>query len=180
MKRLGMIITVLGVFFVVGCSSAPEVERATLGCRAPFKGGSFVGLYSFRVGDMTDCFMYPDKFPDPDETVDLAYYIDDNDCAQGALIGIDDHGGYLFLIGHKSWRELVKLGPPAEDAESVEAIAPVTKDKEGLAFWVKTRGGEYVLMRIRVVQPALYADLVSGGRATVELEWVRLRAGVGE
>lgn len=180
MKQSCITLTVAAMLLIVGCSSAPKVQRVSLQCRTPFKGGSFIGLYSFTVGDMTDCFMYPDKFPNPDKAVDLAYYIDNDDCSQGAIIGQYDGPGYLFPIGQKSWRKLVKLKPPSKDSESVAAITPLTKDKEGLAFWVKARGGEYILVRIRAVQPASYSDLISGATPTLELEWYRPRTREGE
>lgn len=107
--------------------------------------------------------------PDPDQ-VDMTYYFDGDDCSQGALMGRDDVPGYLFPVGHKSWREMAKLEPPSKDAESIVAIAPLTKDKEGLAFWVKTGAGEFVLARIKAVQPVTYSDLVSGATASLRLE----------
>jgi hypothetical protein len=111
---------------------------------------------------------------DPDQ-VDIVYYFDGDDCSRGALFGHDDSEGYIFPIGQKSWSELVKLKPGANDMESVAAIMPLTNDKEGLAFWVKTSNGEYILARISAVQLASYSDLVSGGTATLELEWFRLQ-----
>ncbi|MBN1865839.1 hypothetical protein JW916_00975 [Candidatus Sumerlaeota bacterium] len=83
---------------------------------------------------MTGCFEYPDRFPNPDQAVDLAHYFEGNDCSQGSLIGRDDSAGWLFPVAHKPRSELAKLEPPAKDAESVVAIAPLTKDREGLAF----------------------------------------------
>ena len=60
-----------------------------------------------------------------------------------------------------------------EVEEAVVAIAPLTEDEEGLAFWIKTGTGEYVLARILAVQPASHAELVAGATPALELEWLR-------
>jgi len=159
-----MTITVAAALPIAGCSSALHVERAMLRCEEVHEG-AFCGFYSFRAGVLAPPV-------DPDQ-VDLVYYFDNNDCAEGALIGHDDRPGFIFPIGDKSWRELAKLKTPPTDIESVVGISPLTKDKEGLAFWVKARGGEYILARIRGVQPASYSDLMSGNATTLELEWSR-------
>ena len=169
MKQSCTTITVAAILLIVGCSCAPDLQRATLRCKDT-DGTAYYGFYSFTAGELTT----PPADP---EQVDILYYFDKDDCSQGALIGHDDRPGYLFPIGHKSWSELVMLKPPLEDVESAAAIAPLTKDKEGLAFWVKVRGGEYILVRIRAVQPASYSDIISGGTATLELEWSRPRKG---
>ena len=161
-----MKITVAAVLLIVGCSSSPDVQRVTLQCRA-HEGECFC-FYSFTAGLLTTPPVTPDQ-------VDILYYFDGDDCSRGALFGHDDRPGYIFPIGQKSWSELVMLKPPAKDMESVVVIMPLTKDKEGLAFWVKARGGEYILARIRTVQTASYSDLVSGGTARLELEWSRPR-----
>jgi RNA polymerase sigma factor (sigma-70 family) len=141
----------------------PGVQRATLRSGELIEGG-FDCFLSFTAG------VLPPP-PDPGQ-VDLVYYFDADDCSQGALIGHSDSAGYLFPIGHRSWSELAALGPPSQDSESVAAISPITKDEEGLAFWVRTSGGDDVLARIRAVEPASYSDLVAGGDAAVELEWI--------
>ena len=163
MRRLCMMIAVAAVLLAIGCSSTPSPQSATLQCRA--YGGEFYGFYSLTTGEVTPPI-------DPDR-VDILYYFDSDDCSQGALIGHDDRPGYLFPIGRKPWSELATLEPPPDDMESVGAIAPLTESNEGLAFWVKRPSGEYVLARIRAVQPASYSDLIAGGNATVELEWIR-------
>ncbi|MCP4641360.1 MAG: hypothetical protein GY851_13045 [bacterium] len=163
MRRIRSAVLLVAFLAGMGCSTAPEVESATLRCMHPFKAGSFIGFLSFEDGGLA-------PVTDPDH-VDVAYYFDNNDCSEGALIGHDDRPGYLFPIGHKSWRELIKLDPPRGDTESVDAIAPLTKDTEGLALWVKTEAGEYYLVRIKTVQPATYADLVAGKQPQLGLEW---------
>ena len=161
-----MKITVAAVLLIVGCSSSPDVQTVTLLCRA--HEGECFSFYSFTAGVLKTPRVGPDQF-------DILYYFDGDDCSQGALFGHNDSPGYLFPIGKKSWSELVMLKPPAGDMESVAGISPLTRDKEGLAFWVKTRGGEYILARINSVQTASYSELVSGGTATLQLEWSRHR-----
>ena len=151
------------VFLIVGCSSTPELRKGTLRCGGTSEG-AFYGFFSFAKGELTVPLETPDE-------VDLLLYFDADDCSQGALIGIDDRPGHLFPVGNRPWTELVKLNTPSKDAASVAAISPLTKDKEGLGFWVKTNGGGYILARIRTVQPRSFSDLISGGIAKLELEW---------
>ena len=157
-------ITVAAVLLIVGCSSSPDVKKVTLQCKA--NEGECFCFYSFTAGVLTIPPVDPNQ-------VDIVYYFDGDDCSQGALFGSDDSPGYIFPIGQKSWSELVMLKPSVRDMESVVAIMPLTRDKEGLAFWVKARGGEYILARIRAVHTASYSDLVAGGTARLELEWSR-------
>ncbi len=170
MKQPCPAVTVAAVFLLVGCSPAPnfapDLQTLTLQCRV-YEGEIF-GFYSFTEGEITQ--------PEDRKRVDIIYYFDNDDCSEGALIGRDDRPEYLFPIGHKSWRELMTLEPPTEESEPVGGIMSITKDKEGLAFWVKTHSGEYILTRIKTVQPATYSDMISGGTATVELEWTRPHA----
>jgi len=102
---------------------------------------------------------------------DIIFYFDDDDCSQGALFGQDDRKGFIFPVGKKSWDEVSLRDLPREDTESVVGFRPITKNKEGLAFWVKTKGERYVLVRIKSVQPASYAELTSGKTAKVDFEW---------
>ena len=83
MKPLGMIITVAAALLVVGCSSAPELERMTLRCSDSQKAGTFIGFYSFTAGELSS----PPADP---EQVDILYYFDEDDCSEGAIIGNDD------------------------------------------------------------------------------------------
>jgi len=166
MKNVYVALAGITVFLGVGCSEVPDVQRVMLRCQA--REEKCFGFYSFAAGELKP----PLADPGP---VDLVYYFDGNDCSRGALIGHDDRPGYLFPVGHKSWSELMTLKPPAEDRESVGGILPLTKDKEGLAFWVKSKNGQYTLARIKTVYPASHADLVAGQTATLELEWRRPR-----
>ena len=147
--------------FTAGCSSPPNVQRATLRCKA-FEG-QCISFYSFKAGVLTP--------PVEPEQVDIVYYFDNDDCFQGALLGRDDRPGYLFPIGYKSWPELEILSPPSQNGESIAAIK-LAKENEGLAFWVKTGRDDYVPVRIKTIHPATYADLVSGGTASMEMEWL--------
>ena len=161
------------LFMAIGCATVPTPQTLTLRCNYPWESSGFMGIHSFAAGEL--------KPPiSPTDEVDIMYYFDNDDCAQGAIIGYDDHAEYLFPIGHKSWRELSKLERPSKDAQSVVGIAPLTKDKEGLAFWVKTERGEFILARIKTLHPASYADLVAGTVPTVELEWYRPKTLTGK
>jgi hypothetical protein len=102
---------------------------------------------------------------------DLVLYFDGDDCAQGAIFGNDDEAGYLFPVGEKAWSELSLDKIPLSDSKTEGAIMPITKDKEGLAFWVKTTSGRFAMVRIKSVQPANHAAFASGTKAKVELEW---------
>jgi hypothetical protein len=162
---------VAAVLLSVGCSAGPALHRATLQCKST--EGKCFSFYSFNEG------VLPTP-PVDARRVDILYYFDGDDCSQGALIGHDDRPGYLFPVGHKSWGELAMLSPPAEDSESVVAVKPLSEDKEGLALWVRTSGGEYVPVRIRSIHAVSYADLIAGETATLELEWSRPQAGEQE
>lgn len=164
------------LLLVAGCAPAPGVQSGTLRCPCPWKGGSFIGFYSFTAGEQTPPFS--DAHPGQ---IDLLFYFDRDDCSQGALIGYDDNVGCFAPIGRKSWSDLAKLKPPSKDTEFVPTIAPLTKDKEGQAFWAKTERGKYYLVRIRKVRPLSYPDLVSPGAPpntpprvipTLDLEWL--------
>lgn len=175
MKWSCMTITVAVVVLVCGCGSKPDmqrVQRVTLQCKAPSEGKCF-SPYSFTRGVLTTLPADPDQ-------IDIVYYFDGNDYPQGALIGHGTGSGYFFPIGKKSWSESAMLKPRLNDKASVATISPLTKDKEGLAFWVKPKRGGYVLVRIRSVKPASYKDLVSGGTATLEFEWSRSRTREGK
>ena len=152
----------------VGCMSVNAVKTATLRCPHAWDAGGYIGFYSFATGDV--------KPPIKSEAVDLVYYYDSDDCSQGALMGNDDCPGYIFPVGHKSWEDLVELDPPAKDAESIAAIAPLTKEAEGLAFWVKGGDGRFFQTRIKSVHPASYTEVVAGAVPTVELEWIEREA----
>jgi hypothetical protein len=166
MKLSNRIVTIAAALLISGCSSVHDVHTVTLHCKESFKDGSFATHYSFTAGVLTP--------PVRDDQVDILYYYDADDCFHGSLMGNDDHGCHLFPIGHQPWSQLVKLSPPSQGSYTVEAIE-LTKDKEGLAFWVKGKGPQYVLVKIKSIQAATYNDLVSGDVAMMELEWSRFR-----
>lgn len=167
-RWLGLMTALVAALLLAGCSPAPDVQSAKLRCGNPWDAGGVIGLFSFVEGELGIPPSAPGK-------VDLIYYFDNNDCSSGALLGNADHPGYLFPVGHKPWSEIAELQPPSKDAESVAAITPLTRDKEGLAFWVKTGGGGFVLAKIKSVQPSSYSDLTSGTIPTLELEWLQPR-----
>jgi hypothetical protein len=147
------------------------IQTVKLQCRA--RNRECFSFYSFTAGVLAAPPANPDQ-------VDLVYYFDADDCSRGALVGRDDRPGYLFPVGHRSWDELAALTPPLKDSLSVAGITPLTQEQVGLAFWVKARGGQYYLVRIAVIQPATYSELVMGKTATVEFEWTGPGTGGGK
>jgi hypothetical protein len=164
MKRILPISFAALLLWTPSCASGPTVESGSFSCRHAYDG-DFIGFFSLEHGELT--------VPLADVAqVDLVYYFDADDCSRGALMGNDDKPGYIFPVGNKTWDELVRLQPPASDARSVAAIAPLTKDKEGLAFWLRTASGQHVLVRIVAVREASISDLTSGTIPSVKLEWM--------
>ena len=47
----------------------------------------------------------------------------------------------------------------------------MTKDKEGLGFWIKTTSGRFVLAVIKRVESQEFKNFDEGARAKVEFEW---------
>ncbi len=148
----------------LSCSSVPKTEPGSLRCQHAFDGSGFIGLFSFELGELTG----PPADP---AQVDLVYYFDAGDCSRGALIGNDDKPGYIFPVGAMSRSDLAGLMPPPEGAETVVAITPVARDKEGLAFWVRTRD-RFILVRLTAVEEASHADLLAGRTPVLQFEWL--------
>jgi len=137
--------------------SEPDVKTVLLQCN---KAATRTG-WSFVTG----------KMPTSRREADIILYFDKDDCSQGAIFGSDDEEGYIFPIGHKLWSELSLADVPQEDTKSVIGFLPMTKDKEGLAFWVKTRNDRYALVKIKSVRPSSFSGLSSGHTAEIVLEW---------
>jgi hypothetical protein len=169
LRALGLVAALLSA---TSCATPSGLQSRVLCCRTPFQHGSFVGLHSLERGELS----VP---PASAAQVDLVYYFDADDCSRGALLGNDDKPGFLFPIGHQALAALAGARPPGGTAGSVAAIAPLTKDLEGLAFWLRTGGGEFVLMRIVAVQEATHADLVAGVTPGIELQWLPARPAAG-
>ena len=144
-----------------GSSSNPEASTANV---IPLKFGKEsqgVSMYSF----VKEAYVKDRK------GMDIMLYFDRDDCAEGAIFGNDDEPGYLFPVGNKAWSELALDKIPEENAKTEVGIMPITKGKEGLAFWVKTTSGRFAMVRIKSVQTASIEDLISSATAKVELEW---------
>ncbi len=157
----------LAVCTLYGCAQAPAPNKGTMRCQHPIDPGVVFGAYSFENGEMTG-------EDDKNARADVVIYFDGDDCAQGILLASGKDGpGYVFPIGHKTWSALVTLEPPSADSESVPGINPLTKDKEGYAFWAKAADGEFTLVKITKVEPATYDDLTAGTFPTLEFEWYR-------
>jgi hypothetical protein len=102
---------------------------------------------------------------------DLVFYFDNDDCSGGALFGHDDEKGYIFPVENKILSEISLDKIPTNETKTKVGFRPITKDKEGLGFWIKTTSGRFVLAVIKKVEPAEFKNFDQGGRAKVELEW---------
>jgi len=138
-----------------------DLKRGSLSCAIPYKSGSYIGAYSFTEKN-------PISPSDNGDKIELAYYYDADDCSEGAIIGPVKG---LFPIGKKTWSDLIELEPPTGNDNSVEAIVPITKDKEGYAFWVKAKNNTFILVKIKTVKPASFSDITLGIIPTLEFEW---------
>jgi hypothetical protein len=150
---------------VSSCGSVPRTEIGSLHCQYAFKDGSFIGLFSFALGEL------PAPPGDPAQ-VDLVYYFDADDCSRGALFASDDEPGSIVPVGVRPRSDLAELKRPTDGAETLAAISPVTNDEEGLAFWIRTRDRGYVLVRLTAVEEASYSDLQSGRTPILKFEWL--------
>ena len=170
MKQALVTITIGAMLFTVGCSSSLDVHKVTLQSTSDqcTENGCFQ-FYSFTAGTL-------ETPPADPGQIDLVCYFDCDDCFHGTLFGHEDRPGSLFPIGHLSWHKLKKLTVPTKNMPSVTGIN-LTEDNEGLAFWVKTGRGPYILARIKSIKSATYADLTAGGTASVKIEWARPRMG---
>ncbi len=166
MKSLARCLLWVVALALSSCRSDPRTEVASLRCQYAFKDGSFIGLFSFALGELPAPPVDPAK-------ADLVYYFDADDCSRGALVGNHDTPGYLFPVGDCPWSGLAELKPPAEGAETLAVISPVARDKQGFAFWIKTRDRGFVLVRLTSVEDASYADLQSGRTPILRFEWLR-------
>ena len=171
MNRIILTLTLIMAAALVGCSPVtsqkphkPEsvLETVLLQANKEAKGSG----YSFTTSKNTTS-----KYES-----EIILYFDNNDCSQGGIFGADDEEGYIFPIGHKSWSELSLNDVPQVNTKSVICFRPMTKDKEALAFWVKTKVGRYALVRIKSVQPSSFSELSSGSTAEIVLEWTWGRA----
>ena len=141
---------------VEGQESAPILQKASLEC----SGEMLISPYSFEMAETAS-----------KREADIILYFDSDDCSQGAILGQTDKKGFLFPVGHRSWDEMSLHDLPQEGATSVIGFRPITKDDEGLGFWVKTKGERYALVRIQSVRPASHSELASGKTAGVDVEW---------
>jgi hypothetical protein len=173
MNRLGIMLCLMALMFGSACltqRTLPEAQRTTLRCKIGEAGAGALTRYSF-----TEEGLAPTAREDS-ASIDLCYYFDGDDCSRGALLGHDDRPGYIFPVGRRPLEELIELAPPAFDAATEVAILPLTRDAEGLAFWLKKSDDEFVLLKIASVQPTTYAALREGETATLVVEWRRREA----
>ena len=112
-----------------------------------------------------------DSFVTNKRDAELVFYFDRDDCSKGALIGHDDEEGFIFPVENKNLSEISLDKIPTNKSKTKVGFRPMTKDKEGLGFWVKTTSGRFVLAVIKKVEPQEFKNFDGGGRAKVELEW---------
>ena len=145
-------------------ASAPDrtrPSRAKLECHRTSLG-PIMSMFSFSLGrPVTDA-----------KQADFCFYFDGDDCAGGAIVGHHDEQGWLFPLGHRDWRELRQGEDFSTVTVSRASVAPITKAREGSAFWVKSVGGRYAVVRITDVAPATYDELMKGKTAGIEFEWM--------
>lgn len=112
-----------------------------------------------------------DSFVTNKRDAELVFYFDKNDCSKGALIGNDDEEGFIFPVENKKLSQISLDKIPTNKSKTKVGFRPMTKDKEGLGFWIKTTSGRLVLAVIKKVEPQEFKNFDEGGRAKVELEW---------
>ena len=86
-----------------------------------------------------------DSFVTKKRNAELVFYFDKDDCSKGALIGHDDEEGFIFPIENKNLSEISLNKTPTNKSKTKVGFRPMTKDKEGLGFWIKTTSGRFVL-----------------------------------
>jgi hypothetical protein len=174
MNRIVLTLTLIMAVALVGCSPVTSQKQE------PLKAESVLETVLLQANKEAKGSAYSfvtSKNTTSKREADINLYFDGDDCSQGAIFGSDDEEGYIFPIGHKLWSELSLDDVPQVDTKSVIGFLPMTKDKEGLAFWIKTRNGRYALVRIKSVQPSSYSELSSGRTAEIVLEWAWGRTG---
>ena len=102
---------------------------------------------------------------------DLVFYFDNDDCSRGSIFGHDDEKGYLFPVENKNLSEMSLDKIPTNESKTKVGFRPITKENEGLGFWIKTTSGRFALAVIKKVEPAEFKDIQKGAKAKVELEW---------
>lgn len=112
-----------------------------------------------------------DSFVTKKRDAELVFYFDKGDCSKGALIGHDDEEGFIFPIENKNLSEISLNKTPTNKSKTEIGFRPMTKDKEGLGFWIKTTSGRFVLAVIKRVESQEFKNFDEGARAKVELEW---------
>ena len=102
---------------------------------------------------------------------DLVFYFDNDDCSRGSIFGHDDEKGYLFPVENKNLSEISLDKIPTNESKTKVGFLPITKEDEGLGFWIKTTSGRFVLAVIKKVEPAEFKDIQKGAKAKVDLKW---------
>ena len=103
-----------------------------------------------------------DSFVTNKRDAELVFYFDRDDCSKGALIGHDDEEGFIFPVENKNLSEISLDKIPTNKSKTKVGFRPMTKDKEGLGFWVKTTSGRFVLAVIKKVEPQEFKNFDGG------------------
>ena len=112
-----------------------------------------------------------DSFVTNKRDSELVFYFDNDDCSGGALFGHDDEKGFIFPVENKKLSEISLDKIPTNEFKTKVGFRPITKDKEGLGFWIKTTSGRFVFAVIKKVESAEFKNFAQGAKAKVELEW---------
>ena len=166
MNKIVLTLTLTMAVALVGCSTVSSEKQSQQKSKPDVKtillrSTRTSCAYSFVMG----------KHVTSKRETDIILYFDGDDCSQGAIFGSDDEEGYIFPIGHKTWSQLSLDDVPESGTKSVVGFLPMTKDKEGLAFWVKTTNDRYALVKIKSIKPSSYSQISSGSTAEIVLEW---------
>lgn len=124
-----------------------------------------------KAGFIGYSFTLNKKVTQRDKT-DIILYFDNDDCRKGAIFGNEDDKGFIFPLGKKTWSELKNLTHSKNNSTSIVGILPITKDKVGYAFWLKTIKNKFVLVRIKSVQESTTKKINNGKEVKVEFEWM--------
>ncbi len=101
----------------------------------------------------------------------LTLFYDDDDCAQGAVIGYDDRRG-VHILGKKTPAELTNVGAPEGRVRWSGGIRPLNKKTaQGTAFFVKRQSKGLVLVHLVSVTESSYEELQEGATASFTFDW---------
>ena len=86
----------------------------------------------------------------------------------------EDDDALIYPLGKKPWEELILI-TDVHGINPVNAIMPITSDKEKDAYIIQRKNNSYVLVRLSNINSSTYNDLKEGSTALVEFEWASLK-----